>query len=265
MKRFWTPEKQDKLRREYAERNTHELAAEFGVTYHAVKTYAQKIGLKKGTKKPFTENEIETLKAHYYNTPWIELLALMPGRDKECIYSKACAIGLSRLNASLFEKGKRRSPGTEFKPGNTSYNKGRKQAEYMSAEAIERTKATRFKKGNLPHNTRHDLDITIRTDKRKVPNYHIRVSLSKWEYLTRWLWMQEHGPIPKGHCVIVKDGNTMNCVPKNLELITRKENVLRNSIHRYRESDPELYKTIYSLIALKSTITKHLKKIHTHG
>ena len=33
-----------------------------------------------------------------------------------------------------------------FQKGQVSYNKGKKQSEFLSAEAIERTKATRFKK-----------------------------------------------------------------------------------------------------------------------
>ncbi len=39
-----------------------------------------------------------------------------------------------------------------FQKGHTPMNKGLKQSEYMTPGAIERTKATRFKKGNVPHN-----------------------------------------------------------------------------------------------------------------
>ena len=40
----------------------------------------------------------------------------------------------------------------QFKKGNVAHNKGKKQIEYMSQESIERTKKTRFKKGNKQKN-----------------------------------------------------------------------------------------------------------------
>nr|DAW36172.1 MAG TPA: HNH endonuclease [Caudoviricetes sp.] len=39
---------------------------------------------------------------------------------------------------------------------------------------------------------------------------------------------QAHGPIPKGHCVQFKDGDTLNCVLDNLYLISRKKQVRKN-------------------------------------
>ena len=42
----------------------------------------------------------------------------------------------------------------QFKKGNVPHNKDKKQVEYMSQESIERTKETRFKKGNKPKNYR---------------------------------------------------------------------------------------------------------------
>jgi hypothetical protein len=55
---------------------------------------------------------------------------------------------------------------TAFKKGHVPVNKGKKQTEFMTREAIERTKNTRFKKGHLPHNSIgvRDGDIRIRHD-----------------------------------------------------------------------------------------------------
>lgn len=44
----------------------------------------------------------------------------------------------------------------------------------------------------------------------------------------RWLWEQAYGPIPEGHCVQFKDGDTLNCVLANLYLISRKKQVRKN-------------------------------------
>ena len=52
------------------------------------------------------------------------------------------------------------------KSGCVPLNKGLKQTDYMTAEGIERSKGTRFKKGNVPHNTLgvKNGDIKIRTN-----------------------------------------------------------------------------------------------------
>ena len=43
-----------------------------------------------------------------------------------------------------------------YQKGRPPKNKGKKQTEYMSQEAMERTRGSRFKKGNVPHNTNYD-------------------------------------------------------------------------------------------------------------
>jgi hypothetical protein len=42
------------------------------------------------------------------------------------------------------------------------------------------------------------------------------------------VWIKKHGPIPKGIVVRFKDGDHLNCNIENLEMISRKENLLRN-------------------------------------
>lgn len=119
------------------------------------------------------------------------------------------------------------------KSGCIPFNKGLKQHEFMSAEAIEKTKLTRWKKGNIPHNTKDsDGIISIRhlsdnNDSR--PYKYIRLSLGKWYPLHQYLWEQQHGKLKKSMCLWFKDGNTMNCSLDNLEEISRKENLNRNS------------------------------------
>jgi hypothetical protein len=58
---------------------------------------------------------------------------------------------LERRNSlGQFAKRFRASPATEFKKGHVPFNKGLKQSEWMSPEAVAKTKATRFKKGQMP-------------------------------------------------------------------------------------------------------------------
>jgi len=143
----------------------------------------------------------------------------------------------------------KRPGGGKFQKGHTPYNKGMRQQDYMSREAIESTKATRFKEGHKPHNTKWDGAITIRhrndnSDRR--PQVFIRLSEGNWELYRRYQYEKHVGPIPEGKIVAHKDGNTMNCYPENLELITRAENMARNrntekaaaSMRKYWENNP---------------------------
>jgi hypothetical protein len=142
----------------------------------------------------------------------------------------------------------------QFKKGDTPTNKGKKQSEYMSAAAIEKTKATRFKKGNLPHNSVgiNDGDIHVRKDSSGINYKWIRESLGIWKMLHVYNWEKENGPIEKGFIVTFKNKDSMNCHLSNLELITRAENMERNSIHRYPDN-------IKENIRLISKINKTIK------
>lgn len=138
-----------------------------------------------------------------------------------------------------FIKGARHSPATEFKPGDIPFNKGMKQSEWMSSEAIERTAKTRFKKGDLPHNTQplgyirrtlhrrngevvgYDWYINIDWTGARRPNYNYR----------KYLWEVFHGEeAPKGMIFVAKDGDqAKKPTTENVEMITRAEHMRRNN------------------------------------
>lgn len=125
---------------------------------------------------------------------------------------------------------------TRFKKGQMSANKGKKQLEYMSAEAIARSAKTRFSKGHIPPNTKdRDGVITIRHEHpgrsttNGRPYKYIRVSKGKWKPLHQYLWENKYGRVPAGKCLWFKDGNSLNVNLSNLEIISRRENRLRNS------------------------------------
>lgn len=149
---------------------------------------------------------------------------------------------------------------SRIKKGSVPMNKGRKQVDYMSAEMIERTKATRFKKGNLPGNTLYDGAIRIRADhaNRGGKDYQwIRIGQGKWQQLHRYLWEQKYGPIPPKRILSFKDGNTLNCNLSNLQLLTHRQHMLRNTIQRY----PGEVKTAIRRVAkLNKIIKSHGKK-----
>jgi len=47
------------------------------------------------------------------------------------------------------------------------------------------------------------------------------------------LWEEHNGAVPTGHFLVFKDRTPANISIDNLELVTRAENMRRNSIDRY--------------------------------
>lgn len=199
----------------------------------------------------FTLNEDEFLRNNHKVIP-AKRMAKMLGRSEGTARQRMKLLGIT-VPSECIEKFKRDS---WIKPGAVSHNKGRKQSDYMSAEGIEHTRATRFKKGNVPFNTREsDGEISVRRDTKSGIEYlYIRISLGQWELLQRVNYRKFIGEIPNGYVVILRDGNSKNCCPTNLELITQQENMIRNTIHRY---PPELISTMRALSKLKKTIKKY--------
>ena len=129
----------------------------------------------------------------------------------------------------------------QFKKGNVAHNKGKKQIEYMSKEAIKKKKKTRFKIGNKPKNYRPVGSERITKDG------YIEVKVAdpnKWETKNKIIYKQYFGDIPKGHKVIYADGNKLNNDINNLILVSDNEELIMNR-HRLRTEDIELTKTGY--------------------
>lgn len=136
-------------------------------------------------------------------------------RNKSQVKNKVVKLGLRYFGSNNY-----------FKKGLTPWNKGLKMPESI----VEKTKATRFKKGNLPHNTKCDNTISFRSDSGTGKVYkYIRISLGKWIPLHQKMWIDANGEIPKGYVVVFKDKDTMNCNLSNLELISRAELLMRNN------------------------------------
>jgi hypothetical protein len=112
-----------------------------------------------------------------------------------------------------------------------------------------------FKKGTVPPNTQPIGTIHQRKDTGGKMYQYIKLADSKWEQLNRYTWEQHNGPIPKGMVVVYKDGNYLNNDIDNLMMITKKENMARNTIQR-------LPKELQQVMRLKC---KLIKKINKNG
>jgi hypothetical protein len=143
----------------------------------------------------------------------------------------------------------RRGMKSRWEPGHKAHNKGKP----MSTEVYEKVKATMYKPGNKPPNTREPNATSIRWDKTGRPYSYTKVKDSLWVLTHRLVWESINGPIPKDHVVRFKDGNNLNLDIENLECIPKTENAIRNSIHRF----PGEMQTV---IRLKSKLNKQLKQ-----
>lgn len=113
----------------------------------------------------------------------------------------------------------------QFQKGLTPPNKGKRQSDYMSVDAIERTKATRFKKGQTPRNHR------MVGSERVTKDGYIEIKVEepdKWMLKHRLVWQQANGEVPKGYVLIFKDGDKTNATLENLILVKRAVNLRLN-------------------------------------
>lgn len=215
-----------------------EMAKNFGLGKHVVNDYMRKSGLQvpkalvyefrrkiiKG-RTSFTKKEDAEILANYLRVP-IKQLAERMGRSFTGIMGRLGAMGLE-IPLKLREE--RKAQGM-IKTGNVPHNKGLT----MPLETYNKVKRTFFLKGHQPHNTKEKNGVVSnRVDKNGRKYNFIRVSIGKWIPLARYVWEEKHGALPKGSIVVFKDGNANNCLVENLEAITRKQNVLRNSLYRF--------------------------------
>jgi hypothetical protein len=155
------------------------------------------------------------------------------GLSESSVYNRAWSMGIKKdptyLRSTQFPPGYLGGKVTQFKKGHTPANKGQK----MSTDVYQKVAHTMFKKGNKPMNTQPIKTIHQRSDKSGKMYLYIKLADSNWQLLNRYTWEQYHGPIPKGLIVAYKDGNYLNNDIDNLMLLTKKENMARNTIQRF--------------------------------
>ena len=263
MRNKLTDEHKEFMRTEGKSWSGSQLAQKFGCTPSPIHKWRRKNGLylnreavikhaaqSNTGRTTFTPELDAIIKEHYLTTP-VKTIAAMIGRSYKGVMGALKRMGLE-IPKEIVEERKQIG---RIRKGEAPPNKGKKQVDYMSPEAIARCSKTRFKKGNKPHNT-YDKDgiITIRRDKSGRPYFYIRVALGKWELYHRYLWETVNGKCPSAYCIWFKDGDSTNIVIDNLECISRKENRLRNN--KVRFYDPELKELIVAHKQLISQLNK---------
>ncbi|MEE8574941.1 MAG: HNH endonuclease signature motif containing protein [Thermodesulfobacteriota bacterium] len=134
-----------------------------------------------------------------------------------------------------------------FKKGHDVWNRGLKGSVSPNR--------TSFKPGHKPKNKRRLWAERVTRDgyiEISIPERNPYTGApTRFKLKNKWLWEMEHGPVPKGHCLIFKDGDPLNCVIDNLLLVHRSV-LLSLNLHKYREASDELKPSILALAELEA-------------
>lgn len=112
---------------------------------------------------------------------------------------------------------------------------------------------TSFKKGTKPHNWRPVGSTRVNS----IGYLQIKTAEPKtWEDMHILIWSEANGEIPHNHCVSFKDGNTLNCVLDNLELISRNTLLHINKLQpkHYPKEMQQVLRTMGKLLAKTAEI-----------
>lgn len=202
--------------------------------------------------RPYTAADVAMLRRLYPDTQ-TEALAKAMGRTVDSVYIAAIKRGIRKSAEYLKNLGSdlsRHSAATRFQTGHVPANKGLRRPGF----APGRMRETQFKPGQvLP---RWDPEIYIvgalRINSDGILEIKVAPGARQWVILARYTWATERGPIPRGHIVHVKGDDPYDAANiDNLELLTRAENLRRNSIKRY---PPKLRSAIVALGQFKRRI-----------
>jgi hypothetical protein len=200
----------------------------------------------------WTSAHISTLAARYANEPTASIAAAI-GHSASATYQRARSMGLRKSAEYLAGPESGRSnldlgAACRFRKGHATWNKGIRFA------SGGRSSETQFKPGSKPQTWKPI--GSERTDKdglkvRKVSDTGNR--RKDWVGVHVLAWVENFGPVPDGHVVTFKDGNSENVAPNNLECVTRAELMRRNSVHR-------LPKELAELCQLRGALNRQISK-----
>lgn len=177
-----------------------------------------------------------------YPTNEIRVLEKIFGRPEKAIAARAHKLGLTK--APDYAPPRR---GT-FEPGIKPWNKGMKGIDLSGGKG-------QFKKGNRPHTWVPIGHERISKDgllERKVTDDG--PAKDHFRSVHSIIWEERHGPIPEGYFVRFKSDDKRNFDDDNLELVSRAENMRRNSYHT--NYPPEIARLIQLRGALNRKINR---------
>lgn len=220
-------------------------------------TYLRDSVLFRAGKRIWTARE-DALMMKRYPDESTTALAKDLERTLQAVFARAGLLGLSKRDAYLaspaacrLRRGDNVGAAYRFKKGQTPANKGLRRPGWSAG----RMKETQFKKGVRQVR----LYKPIGTERISKDGYRERKVNDDLPLQARWravhllVWEAAHGPLPKGYAVAFKNRDKTDVRLENLELISRRELMMRNSIHHL---PPALKQTVQLLGALNRQIRR---------
>ena len=200
---------------------------------------------------------------------WIESNKSMLRREGHAAFCKEFGrvdVSFQHYNSLCKRKGWLTGRDGRLKPGNVPINKGQK-CEPGTGGLHPNARKTQFKRGQLPHNTKH------LGHERLTKDGYIEVSVAQTNPYTgfdrhyvqkhRYLWEQLNGPVPEGYCLKSLDGDRLNTDPSNWEAIPRA--ILPRLNGRfgmaYDRAEPEVKPSILVVAKLKHAVNQVTKRV----
>lgn len=171
------------------------------------------------------------------------------GRTRASLYQRVRKLGLRKSIAWVAERARQRwaegrhqnSRAHLFQKGDVPANKGLRRPGY----ARGRMRETQFRKGQMAGAAQAKW-VPIGTEiinpkrnvlMRKMTDDPTLYPAARWRPVHVLVWEAVHGPVPKGHIVVFRPGLKTFIASEitidRLELVTRAENMRRNTIHNY--------------------------------
>ncbi len=190
-------------------------------------------------RRPWRCEDDGLLRDLYPNTPTVEVARRLK-RTVAAVYGRADKLGLNKSPAYLaspaacrLRRGDRVGARFQFQKGHVPANKGLRRPGWGPG----RMKETQFRKGER-RGFAVRLYKPIGTERVSKDGYLERKINDGLPLQARWravhlvVWEAAHGRIPRGHAVVFKNGDKRDVRLDNLECITRRELMARNTVHR---------------------------------
>ena len=216
-KKVWTND-DDKFLKKFYRKGAKICACVLNTSLSAVYNRSHFLGLSGTFQKRFTDSEIQYVRNHFRTMSYAEIGSIL-GRSDDTIKN------------FCFRNGMKRSP---------------QEAKLIQDRC---TSITRFKPGNMPHNTREDFEIYTRSPHRGITYKFIKIANGKPVMLHIHEYEKVNGPVPEGMILRSKSGDTLDCSPGNWEPISRQEHLHKNSTGRINLED----RYIATILSRKNT------------
>lgn len=136
----------------------------------------------------------------------------------------------------------------------------------------EKSRATQFKPGSLPHNAKpigyerlsKSGYIEVKVKMRPTAQPDGKRCNDNFVPKHKLVWEAANGPVPEGCIVVFKDGNKQNITLENLACITRKQNAVLNHAH-IRCDNPDAFESCLAMADIKSAVSKRKKEVKRNG